>query len=66
MPNNCDIKVVSRKVMNAKRDINGIVDGLARDTFDLYISIRRVVDQSMVEVSKRLKKVFGCSAMVLQ
>lgn len=62
----CDTKIVSRKVADAKGDKKSLVDGLRRDTFDSYASVRNSLDYSLVEVSKRLKEMFDPDAMVLQ
>lgn len=35
----CDVEVVHRKLASPKGEINSLVDGLCRDTFDSFASI---------------------------
>lgn len=62
----CHTEVVSRKVVTAKSDLNGSVDESSWGTFRSYASILHNVDQSLAEVSERLKKIFDRVAAELQ
>lgn len=57
---------VSCKVADAKGSMNNLVDGLRQDTLYFYASIRHNVDQLLVAISKRLKKVFDRRAKALR
>lgn len=48
----CDMKLVSRKVADAKDDMDSLVDGLRLDTSNSYARIQHSVDKSFVEESK--------------
>lgn len=55
-----------RMVAGAKGGMDDLVDGSCRDTFDSYASIRQNVDQSLLIVRNRLKKIFDREAKRLQ
>lgn len=54
----CSIKAVFQKDMNAKSNVTNFVEVLHGGTIILYDSIRRNVDESLLEVSNQLKEVF--------
>lgn len=60
-----DMEIVLRKVADVKGYMDCFVDGLRRGTFDSYDSIRHIVDQLLLAISKRLKKVFYHKANTL-
>lgn len=60
------MKVVRRKVADAKSGMNDLADGSRRYTLGLYASILHNVDQSLFAVSINLKKMFDCEAKALQ
>lgn len=57
------MKAAPRKVAIDKGNINSYVDGLRRDSFDSYASIRHNADQSMAAISRRLEGMFNCEAI---
>lgn len=59
-------EAVSCKVADAKGEVNSLDDGLRRDTFDMYASIRHNVDQTLLAVSNCLKKLINGEAKWLQ
>lgn len=46
--------------------MNGSVGGLRRKTFNLYTSIRHSINQSLMEASRRLKKMLDGEETFLQ
>lgn len=62
----CNAEVVSRKVANAKSNMNHLIDGLRQGTFKLYAFIQYCIDQSLVAVSERRIVMSDRKAMMLQ
>lgn len=58
--------VVSCKFVDAESDINGLVDGLRRGTYEPYASICHNVGQSLVRVSEHMKEMLDHEVMELQ
>lgn len=58
----CGMEVVRCKVADVMGDKKELVGSLRRDTFGSYTSIPQNVDQSLLAVSSRIKKMFGCEA----
>lgn len=54
------------KVVDTKGDTKKLVGGVCCDTFSLYTSIQHSVDQSLLNVSSRLKEMFDREAKSLQ
>lgn len=52
--------------MDAKSAVKNLVDGLRGRTLETYASIRRIVDQSLLNISKCVKKTFDCETVELQ
>lgn len=46
--------------------MNSLLSGLRLYIFDLYVSMRHNVDQSLMEVKKRFREACNCEAMALQ
>lgn len=59
------MKVVCFKAAEVKSKMSNVVDCLRRNTFHLYASIRRSVDQSQLAIASRLKEIFDCVAKEL-
>lgn len=55
-----------RKAVNDRGDLTEVVGSFSPDTYDSYASIWHHVDQSLVAVGGRLKKIFGREAKALQ
>lgn len=62
----CDVEVVSRKVANAKGKDNNLVDETRQDTFNLYAHNRHSVDQTLLALGTRLRKLFYREVQELQ
>lgn len=62
----CNKELVSRKLADVKGEVNNLVDGLCRGTFDSYANIRHNVDQMLLAAGRRLKKLIDCEAQELQ
>lgn len=58
------MEVVSRKVLDVKRDLKQLVEGLRQDIFGLDANIRPNVDHSLT-VSSHLKKTLECEPKTL-
>lgn len=53
-PAGFDMEVVGRKIADANGKASNLVEGLRRDTFDSYASIRHDGDQKLLAVGSRL------------
>lgn len=60
------MKIESCKVTDGQGEMNSSPESLRREVIDPYAGIRCSVDQSLVEISKRLIEMFGLEAMALQ
>lgn len=60
------MEFASSKAADVKCNMNEFSDGLHCDTLNSCASIRHIVRQSLVKVSRRLKEVLDCDAASLQ
>lgn len=60
------MKVISCQVADAQVDLTNPVKGFHQNSVGAYGSIRRSVDRSFVEFSKRLEKALDCKARSFQ
>lgn len=61
-----DMEIVNRKLADAKNEVNNLVDGSHRDTFDSYTSIRHNVNQTLLSVGSRLRDLIDREGQELQ
>lgn len=59
------MKIVRRKIVGDKSDMKGLIGGLCRDKFVSYVSIRHSVNQLLLAMSIRPKKMFEPEAKAL-
>lgn len=64
--NGCNMELVRRKVADAKRGRKKLAVGFRRNIFGSYASLRHSVNQSLITVSSRLKRMFDSEAKTLQ
>lgn len=62
----CNLEVTNRKLAEPQGVITNMATGLHRKTANSYISIRRGVDGTLNEISRRLKVAFDCEALSLK
>lgn len=60
------MKIADHKAKAGKGEANSWVDGLRRNTFDLYDSIRHNFNQTLLAVGNRLRNLIDCKALELQ
>lgn len=63
---NCDMAVMTCKAADAQCDITNSMTSLHRDIVSSSYSLRRGFGGALVEVGRRLKKIFNCEARSLQ
>lgn len=60
------MEVVIRKITDSKGGVNNVAYGLRQNNFELYVYIRRSVDQALLAVASGLKKLTDREAKELQ
>lgn len=65
-PAACNKEVLGRMIADAKGEVNSLIDGLRRDTFNPYASIRHSVNQTLLAVGSRLGELTNRETQKLQ